>query len=95
MCIRDRGEARWAILLSGDEMRLYRKGGSVARQYLQVNFAPLFDADRDEAVSYTHLRAHETVLDLVCRLLLEKKKNTNTTSHHIAHITNSQQIRYA
>ena len=27
-------------------------------------------------VSYTHLRAHETVLDLVCRLLLEK---TNTT----------------
>ena len=28
----------------------------------------------DPAVSYTHLRAHETVLDLVCRLLLEKKK---------------------
>ena len=27
------------------------------------------------AVSYTHLRAHETVLDLVCRLLLEKKKS--------------------
>ena len=26
------------------------------------------------AVSYTHLRAHETVLELVCRLLLEKKK---------------------
>src|SRR5665811_1919554 len=25
-----------------------------------------------KAVSYTHLRAHETVLDLVCRLLLEK-----------------------
>ena len=25
-------------------------------------------------VSYTHLRAHETVLDLVCRLLLENKK---------------------
>ena len=28
-------------------------------------------------VSYTHLRAHETVLELVCRLLLEKKKNRN------------------
>ena len=28
-----------------------------------------------ESVSYTHLRAHETVLDLVCRLLLEKKNN--------------------
>src|SRR5450756_2722830 len=26
------------------------------------------------AVSYTHLRAHETRHDLVCRLLLEKKK---------------------
>ena len=30
------------------------------------------------AVSYTHLRAHETVLDLVCRLLLEKKKHQHT-----------------
>ena len=30
------------------------------------------------AVSYTHLRAHETVLDLVCRLLLEKKKKKKT-----------------
>eukprot|EP00657_Telonema_sp_P-1_P001440 TRINITY_DN13667_c0_g1_i1.p1 TRINITY_DN13667_c0_g1~~TRINITY_DN13667_c0_g1_i1.p1 ORF type:complete len:113 (+),score=20.36 TRINITY_DN13667_c0_g1_i1:174-512(+) len=29
------------------------------------------------SVSYTHLRAHETVLDLVCRLLLEKKKSTS------------------
>src|SRR5450759_1637797 len=27
------------------------------------------------AVSYTHLRAHETRHELVCRLLLEKKKN--------------------
>ena len=26
------------------------------------------------SVSYTHLRAHETRHDLVCRLLLEKKK---------------------
>ena len=31
-------------------------------------------AEQGFAVSYTHLRAHETVLDLVCRLLLEKKK---------------------
>ena len=34
------------------------------------------------AVSYTHLRAHETVLDLVCRLLLEKKKTKYTTHKH-------------
>src|SRR5665647_3794814 len=30
----------------------------------------------DAAVSYTHLRAHETDSYLVCRLLLEKKKKT-------------------
>ena len=29
---------------------------------------------RTFAVSYTHLRAHETREELVCRLLLEKKK---------------------
>src|SRR5450756_973032 len=29
--------------------------------------------ERVRAVSYTHLRAHETRHDLVCRLLLEKK----------------------
>ena len=43
-------------------------------------------AARDSVpVSYTHLRAHETVLDLVCRLLLEKKKSTRqqTDSHLI------------
>ena len=37
-------------------------------------------ADSRETVSYTHLRAHETVLDLVCRLLLEKKKSQATAS---------------
>eukprot|EP00658_Telonema_sp_P-2_P057004 TRINITY_DN45467_c0_g1_i1.p1 TRINITY_DN45467_c0_g1~~TRINITY_DN45467_c0_g1_i1.p1 ORF type:complete len:172 (+),score=29.08 TRINITY_DN45467_c0_g1_i1:471-986(+) len=30
--------------------------------------------EREGAVSYTHLRAHETPEHLVCRLLLEKKK---------------------
>ena len=29
---------------------------------------------KEVPVSYTHLRAHETEADLVCRLLLEKKK---------------------
>ena len=32
------------------------------------------ERENSEPVSYTHLRAHETVLDLVCRLLLEKTK---------------------
>ena len=35
----------------------------------------------EKAVSYTHLRAHETVLDLVCRLLLEKKHTHKHTQH--------------
>ena len=30
--------------------------------------------DHADPVSYTHLRAHETRHDLVCRLLLENKK---------------------
>ena len=38
------------------------------------------------AVSYTHLRAHETVLDLVCRLLLEKKNKTHQYYHHLCYI---------
>src|SRR5450756_3083833 len=33
------------------------------------------ELDISLSVSYTHLRAHETRHDLVCRLLLEKKKN--------------------
>ena len=50
------------------------------------------DGERAEPVSYTHLRAHETVLDLVCRLLLEKKKTikkkkllhlNNDTNRHL------------
>src|SRR5660397_278416 len=34
----------------------------------------LGDGDAVIPVSYTHLRAHETKANLVCRLLLEKKK---------------------
>eukprot|EP00831_Metopus_contortus_P022157 TRINITY_DN20077_c0_g1_i3.p1 TRINITY_DN20077_c0_g1~~TRINITY_DN20077_c0_g1_i3.p1 ORF type:complete len:213 (-),score=35.74 TRINITY_DN20077_c0_g1_i3:56-694(-) len=33
------------------------------------------------SVSYTHLRAHETSLHLVCRLLLEKKKKKKTSTN--------------
>mgnify|MGYP003380869973 CR=1 FL=1 len=35
------------------------------------------EAQVAKPVSYTHLRAHETVLDLVCRLLLENKNDQN------------------
>ena len=42
-------------------------------------------------VSYTHLRAHETVLDLVCRLLLEKKNKHPLTLYNHANTAGSQQ----
>ena len=39
-----------------------------------------------EPVSYTHLRAHETVLDLVCRLLLEKKNYHMNSKSNISDV---------
>src|SRR5665811_2267355 len=36
---------------------------------LQNQKNPFSDMFGDDPVSYTHLRAHETVLDIVCRLL--------------------------
>ena len=50
---------------------------------------------RSTAVSYTHLRAHETVLDIVCRLLLEKKTNLyEEVDATIISIDKKAQIRY-
>ena len=46
-------------------------------QEFSGNIAIKEQADSMVTVSYTHLRAHETVLDLVCRLLLEKKQKKN------------------
>ena len=76
MCIRD-SLYRAAVYFStslGDDFG--------ARNFLEraVAIAP-----GHETVSYTHLRAHETVLDLVCRLLLEKKKQPR--QKRTAHIT--------
>ena len=44
-----------------------------------------FTINMSSAVSYTHLRAHETVLDLVCRLLLENKNTNNIQCAHCIH----------
>ena len=44
----------------------------------ELNLPKVFGDNMVMPVSYTHLRAHETVLDLVCRLLLEKKKKDKT-----------------
>ena len=54
-----------------------------------VSYLEVGTSSSVKAVSYTHLRAHETVLDLVCRLLLEKKKEiaTSTGRSLIHHFT--------
>ena len=66
MCIRDRANAVLFERLAQEvEVEL------VPREAVD----PEDDDMIDRPVSYTHLRAHETVLDLVCRLLLEKKKH--------------------
>ena len=46
-------------------------------------------------VSYTHLRAHETVLDLVCRLLLEKKQNNLCPASKTTPLPHSKSRHYA
>ena len=65
--------------LSGrDEGEASLRAGTAARAAAGTVAGVLDDHHRP--VSYTHLRAHETVLDLVCRLLLEKKQNSNNTN---------------
>src|SRR5660397_228559 len=41
---------------------------------------------RVRAVSYTHLRAHETKANLVCRLLLEKKKQPHCSPCYLCRL---------
>ena len=43
-------------------------------------------------VSYTHLRAHETRHDLVCRLLLEKKKKKAELSYTVFCLKKNKQL---
>ena len=45
------------------------------RRIFAVTFDETFARATGGPVSYTHLRAHETGRNLVCRLLLEKKKH--------------------
>ena len=59
---------------------LQRSGGQWGYKPLDESMHPYYYSC---PVSYTHLRAHETVLDLVCRLLLEKKNKDITQYKHI------------
>ena len=65
--------SRW---FAPSEFKKYNEKGSFTSIYAAYF---TYDADTTTPVSYTHLRAHETVLDLVCRLLLE---NTNSHNPH-------------
>ena len=60
--------------LEAEVRRLERQGVTVMT-WEDADYPPnLRQVYNPPPVSYTHLRAHETVLDLVCRLLLEKNK---------------------
>ena len=58
-----------------EHMTVYVVGG-IVRDLLLGRRPAHYDLDL-VAVSYTHLRAHETVLALVCRLLLEQTNISN------------------
>ena len=75
MCIRD--SLRSADLLAGMDHPAF----GAYRADTVGQGADVVDLEFDGgAVSYTHLRAHETVLDLVCRLLLAKKNRESTNT---------------
>ena len=57
----------------GDDQR----GATIRLGGKDIPFGPDLIFRAGDAVSYTHLRAHETVLDLVCRLLLAKTNNNH------------------
>ena len=61
---------------SGVGVALHIHASNLARRSQLIQRAGGRVLQEASPVSYTHLRAHETVLDLVCRLLLEKKKKT-------------------
>ena len=66
--VKAKGEQR---KVTSDWMELEKQRGiSITSTVLQFGYA----GSTINPVSYTHLRAHETREDLVCRLLLEKKK---------------------
>src|SRR5678810_353530 len=56
--------------LSGNEILLKISEDPSFKEFVKKDHP---ESLMDKAVSYTHLRAHETGRNLVCRLLLEKK----------------------
>ena len=64
------------ISKGGHNVTVFNRTKSKAEKWVKEYKGKMAEtpAEAAKAVSYTHLRAHETEADLVCRLLLEKKK---------------------
>eukprot|EP00658_Telonema_sp_P-2_P069584 TRINITY_DN58900_c0_g1_i1.p1 TRINITY_DN58900_c0_g1~~TRINITY_DN58900_c0_g1_i1.p1 ORF type:complete len:121 (+),score=45.17 TRINITY_DN58900_c0_g1_i1:121-483(+) len=80
----DQSIAKLAREKSLSEVRFVGKIFGLVADYVVVSSKRFVDEAAGEviykeAVSYTHLRAHETPEHLVCRLLLEKKKKKKHT----------------
>ena len=71
----ERADLRWPSLATAD----LRGARTLEVRSRGKHLLHRLDTGLTLPVSYTHLPAHETVLDLVCRLLLEKK----TTHMHM------------
>ena len=76
MCIRDSSNTVWYQIFperfANGNPNLTPDGAREWDAAIAPNMDDFFGGDLP--VSYTHLRAHETRHDLVCRLLLYKKK---------------------
>ena len=79
MCIRDSYHVE---RLFGSFERSFELPANIDRSKVKALFnngvlevtLPLAEESKPKPVSYTHLRAHETPEHLVCRFLLEQKK---------------------
>src|SRR5665648_1197995 len=68
----------WDLSASGWANSFYSAAAQAGSKSWTAFLYGASDAAGSITVSYTHLRAHETRHDLVCRLLLEKKKTKKT-----------------
>ena len=63
------------------EFKAFAMKGNLVDLAVGFVMGAAFTSVTTTSVSYTHLRAHETVLDLVCRLLLEKKHHMQSSQY--------------